>query len=166
MPNVTAKSLLCLSVGIPAYNHNWIIQCCLEDKLINPAGWSLPVGWSLEKQSYIEVFQRPNKKPLSQVIVIIPVMESEKKFTSFWRQICENAGAVVLLPDSSESMDAYGYEGAVVVTKRKCPSWAIAKATKLQLPLLSTTWVVQCLIEGRICPYDSQIRYKYNYIQN
>lgn len=165
VPNVTAKSLLCLSVGIPTFNHNWIIQCCQENKLINPAGWSLPVGWSLDKQSYIEVFQRSSTKPLTQVIIIIPIIESDKKFTSFWRQICENAGAVVLLADSSESMEGFA-EGAVVVTNRRCPSWIVAKASELQLPLLSTTWVVQCLIEGRICPYDSQMRYKYNYIQN
>lgn len=30
VPNATAKTLLCLSVGIPAYNHNWIIRCCQE----------------------------------------------------------------------------------------------------------------------------------------
>ncbi|KAK2577841.1 hypothetical protein KPH14_001106 [Odynerus spinipes] len=165
VPNVTAKSLLCLSVGIPAYNHNWIIQCCQEGKLVNPAGWSLPVGWSLDKQSYVEVFQRPSNKPLTQVIVIIPIIESDKQFTSFWRQICENAGAVVLLVDSSESMEGFA-EGAVVVTNCRCPPWVVVKASELQLPLLSTTWIVQCLIEGKICPYDSQMRYKYNYIQN
>lgn len=30
VPNTTAKALLCLSVGIPVYNHNWIIRCCQE----------------------------------------------------------------------------------------------------------------------------------------
>lgn len=30
VPNTTAKSILCLSVGIPAYNHKWIIRCCSE----------------------------------------------------------------------------------------------------------------------------------------
>lgn len=30
VPNTTAKSILCLSVGIPSYNHKWIIRCCLE----------------------------------------------------------------------------------------------------------------------------------------
>lgn len=65
----------------------------------------------------------------------------------------------------TESMEGFA-EGTVVITNRRCPSWAITKAGEWQLPLLSTTWVVQCLIEGKICPYDSQIRYKYNYIQN
>jgi len=30
VPNTTAKSILCLSVGIPACNHKWIIRSCLE----------------------------------------------------------------------------------------------------------------------------------------
>lgn len=30
VPNITAKSILCLSVGILAYNHKWIIRCCAE----------------------------------------------------------------------------------------------------------------------------------------
>lgn len=57
-------------------------------------------------------------------------------------------------------------EGTVVLTDRSCPSWAVERATELQIPLLSTTWVIQCLIEGKLCRYDSNPRYKYNYIQN
>ncbi|XP_043486768.1 serine-rich adhesin for platelets-like [Polistes fuscatus] len=163
VPNTTAKNLLCLSVGISAYNHNWIIQCCQKNTLVNPSEFILPAGWSLEKESYIENFQRPNTKPLNQVIVIIPIIETDKKYTSFWRQICENAGAVVLLVDGSESMEGFA-EGTVVVTNHRCPSWAVTKADKCQLPLLSTTWVTQCLIEGKICAYNSHPRYKYNYM--
>lgn len=66
---------------------------------MNPAEDELPTGWSLDKQSYVEMFRRPSNKPLTQVVVIIPVVESERQFISFWRQICENMGAVVLLPD-------------------------------------------------------------------
>lgn len=54
----------------------------------------------------------------------------------------------------------------VVVSNWICPSWAIDRAAKLQIPVLSTTWVVQCLIEGRLCPQDQHPRYKYNYKSN
>ncbi|XP_076243075.1 uncharacterized protein LOC143184606 [Calliopsis andreniformis] len=165
VPNTTAKTLLCLSVGIPAYNHNWIIRCCQESKIVSPAEDELPAGWSIEKQSYIEMFQRSSNKPLTQVVVIIPVVESKRQFIAFWRVVCENAGAVVLLADKPDAMEGFG-EGTVVLTNRSCPSWAVEKATDLQIPLLSTTWLVQCLIEGKLCSYDAKIRYKYNYIQN
>ncbi|XP_076290946.1 uncharacterized protein LOC143214149 [Lasioglossum baleicum] len=165
VPNTTAKALLCLSVGIPAYNHNWIIRCCQEGKIVNPAEDELPAGWSLDKKSYVEMFQRPGNKPLTEVVVIIPNIESEKLFITFWRKICENAGAVVLLADKPDTMEGFG-EGTVVLTNRSCPSWVTGKASELQMPLLSTTWVVQCLIEGKFCRYDIQRRYKYNYTQN
>ncbi|XP_078046282.1 uncharacterized protein LOC144474828 [Augochlora pura] len=165
VPNTTAKTLLCLSVGIPAYNHNWIIRCCQEGKIVNPAEDELPAGWSLDKKSYVEMFQRSSNKPLTNVVVIIPNIESEKLFITFWRKICENAGAVVLLADKPDTMEGFA-EGTVVLTNRSCPSWAVGKASELQIPLLSTTWVVQSLIEGKFCRYDTQHRYKYNYIQN
>lgn len=66
---------------------------------MNPAEDKLPAGWSLDKKSYIEMFQRSSNKPLTQVVVIIPIVEPEKQFTILWRQICENVGAVVLLAD-------------------------------------------------------------------
>ncbi|XP_003699282.2 uncharacterized protein LOC100877346 [Megachile rotundata] len=165
VPNTTAKTLLCLSVGIPAYHHNWIIRCCQEGKIVNPAEDKLPTGWSLEKNSYVEMFQRHNSKPLNQIIVIIPVTEFNKQFVTFWRQICENAGAVVLLADKPDTMEGF-VNGTVILTNNSCPSWAIEKATELQIPLLSATWIVQCLIEGKFCQYDSQARYKYNYIKH
>lgn len=30
VPNATERSLLCLSAGIPSFNHQWIIRCCQE----------------------------------------------------------------------------------------------------------------------------------------
>ncbi|CAD1470704.1 unnamed protein product [Heterotrigona itama] len=165
VPNTTAKALLCLSVGIPVYNHNWIIRCCQEGKLVNPAENGLPAGWSLEKNAYIEMFQRPSNKPLTQVVVIIPVVESEKQFAAFWRQVCENAGAVVILADKPDAVESFE-QGTVVLTNNLCPSWAVEEADKLQIPLLFTTWIVQCLIEGKLCPYDGKNRYKYNYKKN
>ncbi|CAL7941672.1 unnamed protein product [Xylocopa violacea] len=165
VPNTTAKALQCLSIGIPVYNHNWIIRCCQQGKIVNPAENELPAGWSLEKNSYVEMFQRSSNKPLTQVVVIIPVVESEKQFASFWRQICENAGAIVLLADKQDAMEGF-VEGTVVLTNSLCPSWAVEKANQLQIPLLSTTWIVQCLVEGKLCSYDENPRYNYNYKSN
>lgn len=71
----------------------------LQGKIVSPAEDELPAGWSIDKQSYVEMFQRSSNKPLTQVIVIFPVVESDKQFATFWRQVCENAGAVVLLAD-------------------------------------------------------------------
>ncbi|RLU20538.1 hypothetical protein DMN91_007149 [Ooceraea biroi] len=164
VPNTTAKAILCLSVDIPAYNHKWIIRCCSEGKLVNEAEEALPTGWSLYKQGYVEMFQVAGNKPLSKIVVIIPNLIYDKEFTTFWRQVCENAGAVVLIAEHSGSMELVDFDSdVVVVSNKKCPSWAVDRAGQLQIPVLSTTWVVQCLIEGKRCPCELHPRYKYNY---
>lgn len=65
----------------------------------------------------------------------------------------------------SDAMESF-VEGTVVLMNNLCPSWAEEKANELQIPLLSTTWIVQCLIEGKLCQYDANIRYRYNFQQN
>lgn len=61
---------------------------------------ALPTGWSLQKKAYVETFQVDKSKPLSENIVIIPNLISDIEFATFWRQVCENAGAVVLIADN------------------------------------------------------------------
>ncbi|XP_012276833.1 TP53-binding protein 1 [Orussus abietinus] len=162
VPNLTAKSIQCLSVGIHAYNHNWVIRCCQQNKLVNAAEDELPAGWSLDKRNYVEMYQRTNQKPLTHFVVVIPIIRSDNEFVPFWRQICENAGATVLLTDKPGSNLI---QGSVVLTNHKCPTWLVEKANSWSIPLVSTTWIVQCLIEGKLCPHDTQASYKYDYIK-
>lgn len=54
----------------------------------------------------------------------------------------------------------------IVLSNLTCPSWAVNRANDLRIPVLSTIWLVQCLIEGKLCPHDQHPRFKYNYIQN
>ncbi|XP_050461708.1 uncharacterized protein LOC126856852 [Cataglyphis hispanica] len=167
VPNTTAKSILCLSVGITACNHKWIIRCCSEGKIVNAAEDALPTGWSLQKRTYVETFQADKSKPLLENIVIIPNLVSDRQFITFWRQVCENAGAVVLIADNLGAMEALDFDSNVVVLSNwTCPSWAVERANQLRIPILSTTWVIQCLIEGKLCPHDQHPRYKYNCIPN
>lgn len=64
----------------------------------------------------------------------------------------------------AESMELMDFDSdVIVISNRKCPSWAVERALQLGIPVLSTTWVTQCLIESKRCPYDQHPRYKYNY---
>jgi len=68
---------------------------------VSAAEHALPNGWSLQKKAYIEAFETGGKKPLSEIVVIIPRLASNRQFATFWRQVCENAGAVVLIAENS-----------------------------------------------------------------
>ncbi|KAL0119608.1 hypothetical protein PUN28_007802 [Cardiocondyla obscurior] len=166
VPNTTAKSILCLSVGIRVCNHKWIIRCCTEEKLVSLFEYALPNGWSFEKKLYIERFQAGEDKPLLKVIVIIPNLTFLGQFVAFWRQVCENAGAVVLIAEDSVALEeTTDFDSdIVIVSNQRCPSWVINGAARLKIPVLSTMWVVQCIIEGRRCLPDQHPCYKYNYV--
>lgn len=64
----------------------------------------------------------------------------------------------------SDAMET-DFADTVVVSNWKCPSWAQKKAIQLNIPILSTTWVVQCIIEGKLCPQNHP-RYRYTCIPN
>ncbi|KAJ8683671.1 hypothetical protein QAD02_019463 [Eretmocerus hayati] len=159
VPNLTKKALLCLSVGIKTYNHQWVIRSCLENKPIQLADEELPSGWSLEKRAYIDSYQRSKERPFEHTAVAIPHVVSEGEFSQFWKRICENAGASVqLLKNQDDSF----VQCTVVLANKKCPSWVMEKADAWQIPVVSTTWVVQCLIEGKLCAPDAKAEYKYS----
>ncbi|XP_046749546.1 TP53-binding protein 1-like [Diprion similis] len=165
VPNLTAKSIQCLSVGIPTYSHNWVIQCCRDNKTLKPTPYELPAGWSEEKRKYIESYDRLIKQPFSGMIIALPVLDNRNvinRTIQFWRSICENAGAVVQIVNDPETDLSHV---TAVLTDNRCPSWLVEKADSLQIPLVSTVWIVQCIIVGQSLQYDSHPKYSYNFMQ-
>ncbi|XP_011695261.1 PREDICTED: uncharacterized protein LOC105454382 [Wasmannia auropunctata] len=165
VPNTTSKSILCLSAGIPVCHHKWIIRSCAEEKTVNPAEEILP-NWSLHKKCYIDMVKTGGKKPLTEVVVIIiPSPTFKGLLVKFWQQVCENAGAAVLIAENQGAMDKIDFDlkNVVVVSNQMCPSWAVHRARQLQMDVLSTTWVIQCIIEGKRCPPKQHSCYAYNY---
>lgn len=125
VPNCTAKSIECLSLGIKALNHNWVIRCCREvcqnqfdysisfelffyfalihffqNKKVNMDQEELPAGWNLDKNTYVESYQRESNKPLSSITVAIPNLKEQVIFYDFWSKVCTNAGANVISIDN------------------------------------------------------------------
>lgn len=73
---------------------------------MNSAEEMLPTGWSLQRKAYVEAFQM-EIKPLSQLVVIIPNQLIDQQFATFWSQVCDNAGAVVLVAESSGTRSSF-----------------------------------------------------------
>ena len=51
-------------------------------------------------------------------------------------------------------------QGTLVLTNHRCPRWAVVNARDWGIPLVSITWLVQSLIEGKILTYDLHKRFK------
>ncbi|XP_008555922.1 uncharacterized protein LOC103577166 [Microplitis demolitor] len=149
VPNITATSLLCLSVGILPYNHQWIITSCINNKLGSPEGSELPAGYSLRLENYVKNHERPGNKPFEHLKVVIPKISVAESSVNLWKRVIENAGGVVAFIDSPE--DEF-FDATVVVTNQNCPAWVEKKALSYEIPLVTTTWVVQCIVEGATVP--------------
>ncbi|KAK0084225.1 hypothetical protein PV325_007437 [Microctonus aethiopoides] len=156
VPNITAKSLQCLSVGIHSWNHQYIIRSCLDKKLVNHNQEKLPAGWSLDRNSYIEMSERHSDKPFNHLIIAVPKLIGGEESTKFWTQIIENAGGTVrLIENQSDNL----LEATAILTNRKCPNWIVQHTQNENIPLVSTTWIIQCLIAGSIISHESQTAY-------
>ncbi|KAH0548768.1 TP53-binding protein 1-like [Cotesia glomerata] len=149
VPNITATSLLCLSVGIMPYNHQWIITSCFANKLGSPEASELPAGYSIRLGGYIKNLERQGNMPFEHLKVVVPKISVSESSVNFWKSVIENAGGVVQLIESPK--DEF-FDATVVVTNQNCPGWVEEKAANYDVPLVSTTWVVQCIIEGATVP--------------
>ncbi|XP_058055948.1 mucin-2-like [Anopheles bellator] len=152
-PSTTALYIQCLACNIVAVSHEWIAQCCHEQTLLDHKNYTLPSGWSFLEQRYMPwgAGRTQNKRstptPLSSTS--INVASLNKDFNDFWSRVCRLGGATVRLikreSDVTETLSGY------LLTDQEFPEEIKIKASRIGLLVVSTVWVVQCLINGRIC---------------
>lgn len=61
---------------------------------------------------------------------------------------------------------SYGYfpdHPNLIVTDHKCPKSIVKRAKESCIPLVSTNWVIQSLINSRMVPYDADEHYRYDF---
>lgn len=77
----------------------------------------------------------------------------DKDFIEFWSRVCKLAGGTVRLikseSDLTENLSGF------MLTDQEFPEDVKLWATRYGLLIVSTVWVVQSLILGRICQPDS-----------
>jgi hypothetical protein len=140
-PNQTAKFILCLAHGIQLVSYAWIIECC-ETNVCQPLSkYYLAAGWSLEKQGYVR--RNLRERPLS--CVNIGLISDTENFRKFWELVLKGAGACVFGISQKPSLKELEHL-ELVVCSCSCPFDIQKELEELGMPLVSTTWIVQCLI--------------------
>uniref|UniRef100_A0ABK8G691 BRCT domain-containing protein n=2 Tax=Anopheles gambiae TaxID=7165 RepID=A0ABK8G691_ANOGA len=152
-PSITAMYVQCLASDIVAVSHEWIIQCCQVLMLVDHKPYALPAGWSFLEKRFIDwgcgraKDKRATATPFASVC--INVASLCKDFNDFWSRVCKLAGGTVRLikteSDITENLTGY------LLTDQEFPEEIKIKATRNGLLVVSTVWVVQCLIMGRVC---------------
>lgn len=51
----------------------------------------------------------------------------------------------------------------VIISDASCPSHILKKAKQLKIPIVSSEYVVQCLINGKRLPYDAHEKFNINF---
>lgn len=137
-------------------SHEWIIQSCIYNKLLQKTNFKIPAGWSyIDKQfKYWTIGRglayRISKLPFSRKVIIIG--SNEKKFTDFWTRVCRSAGAIIRIVKtmSDLTITTNGY----MLTHDEFSPDILSKAKHFEIPIVSTTWILECLISGKFCKLE------------
>uniref|UniRef100_A0A182RF26 BRCT domain-containing protein n=1 Tax=Anopheles funestus TaxID=62324 RepID=A0A182RF26_ANOFN len=156
-PSTTAIYVQCIASNIMAVSHEWIIQCCQVLMMLDYKPFVLPAGWSFLENRFIDwnsgrvKDKRNSATPFASVC--INVASLCKDFNNFWSRVCKLAGGTVRLikTESDITDNLTGY----LLTDQEFPEEIKIKAARTGLLVVSTVWVVQCLILGRVCHPDS-----------
>ncbi|XP_052902870.1 TP53-binding protein 1-like isoform X2 [Anopheles moucheti] len=156
-PSTTAIYVQCLASNIVAVSHEWIIQCCQVMMMLDYKQHALPAGWSFLENRFIDWSsgrgkdKRTSSTPFASVC--INVASLCKDFNDFWSRVCKLAGGTVRLikteSDITENLTGY------LLTDQEFPEEIKIKAARTGLLVVSTVWVVQSLILGRVCHPNS-----------
>ncbi|XP_050401220.2 TP53-binding protein 1 isoform X2 [Patella vulgata] len=149
----TVKYLQGLSAGLPCVSHLWITFCCSQDKILDFKSYILPAGIDLEKKKIAEW----NSRGSCLAGMNVMVHSSSKEFVNAWSSILSigRCNLYTRFPTVKSNIKL-----DVVISDSTCTKQVKKKAEQLSVPTVSTEWVIQCLITGRIVDACGHPRYK------
>ncbi|KAL3866886.1 hypothetical protein ACJMK2_044138 [Sinanodonta woodiana] len=156
----TIKYLQCLAAGVPCVSHLWIIDSCKQGFLLDYGHYILPAGISLEKKRIMEC-SKTGTQPLMNLRV--SVVSKTDKFAEEWIKILQLAKCVIIDKFPPPARSDEGDRPEVVVTDSSISPAHIKRAKQLNIPLVSSQWVIQSLVNGQQVKFDGHPQYSYNY---
>ncbi|KPJ15834.1 Tumor suppressor p53-binding protein 1 [Papilio machaon] len=162
-PCLTAKYIQCLAADIRALSHGWVISSCLQKTALDIDAFVLPAGWSIIKDMFINWVPSSGKRNSTffKDKVILLCWEQDT-FVKFWERVASLAGATTRVVNE-ENLNMSG--ALALVTDCDCPHEVQNKANQDNIPLVSTTWVVQCLIEAKVLAPTSHDKFSFMYTE-
>lgn len=154
-PCLTTKYVECLVIGISPVCHEWIVNCCKQQKKLPVQ--EIPLGWCIENQKFINEYDRKRGLPFRGLKILIAYNTSDRSFYDFWAKILSAGGADV----SRFSADRFNVDMILVECGLRDDSLATAAANGVYL--VSTTWVIQSLIHGKSRNPDKHAQYHPSY---
>ncbi|XP_046966507.1 TP53-binding protein 1-like [Vanessa cardui] len=162
-PCLTAKYIQCLAADIRSVSHAWVITSCTNNRLVDVDSFVLPSGWSILKKCFINWNPSSGKRNTTFFKdKTILLCGDQDTFVKFWERVCTLAGANTRVVNEED----LNMSGAIcLVTEWDCPHEVQNKANQDNIPLVSTTWVVQCLIEAKVIAPTSHDKFSFMYAE-
>ncbi|XP_035700186.1 TP53-binding protein 1-like [Branchiostoma floridae] len=155
----TKKYFLSLAHGIPCVSHQWIRDSCSQGRLQDYKAYLLPAGRSLETRNTIEWVPRGR---IFQNMDVLVVSES-RDFRDVWADILVAAGCVMAKKVSKEEAESAPLDCDLVVSDPSCPGALVQRAGQLGVRVVSTEWVIQCLIHSHRVGYTGHAKYRHDF---
>ncbi|XP_076322564.1 TP53-binding protein 1-like [Tachypleus tridentatus] len=156
----TYKYIQSIAAGIPCVSHVWVDNCCSTNSLLDYHSYLLPTGYSVIEKKLIEWHFQTSIFERCRVLL---VFANDRSSITNW--------IVALLAAKSEVVqclteleDRSGiFHTDVIVTDSSCPDYVVKAAHQITIPLVSTEWIVQCIINGCIVPFESHPHFNFKY---
>lgn len=136
---------------LKAVSHEWIVECCQRNKLVSKDEYLLPSGWSIIDNTYKPWStgrgRDQRKNTFNKTTIILTSQQNE--FVLFWSRVCKSAGAKIRLVKSTADLTATT-KGYILLDDEFPPEYQ-SRAERFRIPIVSTVWVVQSLISGKVC---------------
>lgn len=98
--------------------------------------------------------------PFANVIILIA--SQHKEYTDFWSRACKLAGATIRYVKSVSDITS-STQGYLLTDYLEAPHEITSKAEHFEIPIVSTVWVVQTLILGKVCSPEANLKLKKTY---
>ncbi|XP_071167945.1 TP53-binding protein 1-like [Mytilus edulis] len=153
----TVKYFQALAAGYPCVSHRWILDSVSQQTLLDYKSYMLQAGISIEKKKKVE--WNAHRGDLKDMTIML---EGENLVE--WSNILEIAGANIV--KKLHSRRATDEIVQVVVTDNSCKPQILRSARTLKIPVVSTEWLIQCLINGHLMDFTGHPMYDYDYIDS
>uniref|UniRef100_UPI00358FBD09 TP53-binding protein 1-like isoform X2 n=1 Tax=Myxine glutinosa TaxID=7769 RepID=UPI00358FBD09 len=157
-PNHGRSFLLALAAGIPCVSLPWLRDSCRLNERQDFHHYLLPTGYSILSGKLIE--WAPRKSPFLDLKVLL--VSDNEDFLRMWSDVLMAGKAASTkcykVSDLSRSVALAAFD--LVTTDESCPARLLSCAAALDLPIVYSNWMVQCLVTGHRLGYTDHAAFR------
>jgi len=169
-PCRTERYIRAIAANIRAVSHDWVYQCCQRNELLAPERYFLPPGIDVTGQ--VVEWSQSTGRCFSGVRILL---QGPGPFCDLWQPILVQAQCVVVFrfleekegsakePELEEATLKDEVPTDYVVTTKECPAKIVDSARRMNIPILSSEWVIQSLIHGKKLDHSSRREFDFQF---